>query len=135
MSLNPFSIIGEITKGVVSVIKGRSDRKDNANRRRSELLESKESHNHSWEIAALEGEGYELPIIRLIAFIEVTLGTAITVYDPEQGAELWLSLAMVPAWVIGLKVTIFGWAFGSTPIKNAAAGLVGSVLQFPKKEK
>lgn len=70
----------------------------------------------------------------MAAFIEVTLGTAITVYDPTQGELLRASLVLVPSWVIGLKVTVFGYAFGSTPVKNVAVGLVGGVIKFPKKE-
>jgi len=116
-----FTLFSSIISAGVKMFTARSERKAEANRLKTNLLASQASHNHNWEIAALEGEGFEVKAIRLIAFLEVTLGTAISVYDPEQGAALWASLAMVPAWVIGLKVTIFGWAFGSTPIKHAAA--------------
>lgn len=125
-------ILSEVIKGGVELLKGRSERKQSATTQRNELIKAKDSHNHTWEIAALEGEGYELPLIRMVAFLEVTIGTAITVMDPDLGAAIWASLALVPTWVIGLKVTVFGWAFGSTPIKNVAAGLVGSVVKFPK---
>lgn len=128
-------IVSELIQGGVKLLTRRSERKEAAATQRTSLISAKDSHNHSWEIAALEGEGYELPLIRMIAFLEVTIGTAITVYDPAIGSAVWASLALVPPWVIGLKVTIFGWAFGSTPIKNAAAGLVGSVVNFPKKGK
>jgi hypothetical protein len=131
--MNPLNIVGSLIDGVVGVVNQRSQRKQLANTQRNNLIQSKETHNHSWEIAALEGEGWELPLIRMAAFIEVTLGSVITVYDPTQGAELWAALTLVPTWVIGCKVTIFGWAFGSTPIKNAAAGLVGSVINFGRK--
>jgi len=127
------AIISAIVGSVTKLWTNHQNSKDALSERTTDLIKSKESHNHTWELAALAGEGFELKVIRLIAFIEVTLGTAISVVSPEYGAELWTSLALVPGWVIGLKVTIFGWAFGSTPIKNAAAGLVGGVIKFKDK--
>lgn len=135
MSILSTPILGTITNGLFGWIKQRGERKAAAQQQKVDLIKSKDSHNHSWEIAALEGEGWELGVIRMAAFTEVTLGTFISIYDPTYSREMWAALAEVPNWVIGLKVTIFGWAFASTPVKNAAAGLVGSVVTFPKQNK
>ena len=62
----------------------------------------------------------------------INAGILITLFKPELGSEIWEAYSLVPNWIVGLQVTIFGWAFGSTPVKNAAAGLVGSKLKFDK---
>ena len=126
-------LLSDLIKGGFSFLNRRSERKQVAETLRNQLIASKDSHNHSWELAALQDEGWELLLIRLAAYLEVTVPVLITVLDPTLGTVVWQALTMVPSWVIGLKVTVFGWAFGSTPIKNAAAGLVGSVIQFPKE--
>ena len=62
----------------------------------------------------------------------INAGILVTLFDPLAGEAIWSAYATVPNWIVGLQVTIFGWAFGSTPVKNAAAGLVGSKLKFDK---
>lgn len=125
-------VVTAVFTAATSIWTNHQNKKNAISERTTDLIKSKDSHNHTWELASLAGEGFELKVIRLIAFIEVTLGTVITVYDPTVGTAIWTALATVPGWVIGLKVTIYGWAFGSTPIKNAAAGLVGGVIKFKK---
>ncbi len=110
----------------------REDRKDKAHARRTQLIESKESHNHSWELAALEGDGWEIGLIRMGIYLEISTAVIVTVVSPEHGTKIWAALALIPEWIIGLHLTIAGWGFGSTPVKNVAAGLIGSVIKFPK---
>ena len=102
---------------------------------RARLAEGSESHNHTWEMAALQGEGWELRLIRLLAYFEIAVPEIVSVVSPQTGAAIWEALQIVPDWIIGLHVSIYGWAFASTPIKNAAAGLVGSSIKFPKRER
>ena len=126
------AIPGTIVNSGLSLMKAKGDRKQAAEELRTSLIKGKDSHNHSWEIAALEGEGWELSLIRILSFLVINAGILITLFKPELGSEIWEAYSLVPNWIVGLQVTIFGWAFGSTPVKNAAAGLVGSKLKFDK---
>ena len=126
------AIIGSLINTGLSLFKAKGERKLAAEVLRTDLIKGKESHNHSWEIAALEGEGWELSLIRTLSFLVINAGIIITLVKPEIGTEIWTAYALVPNWIVGLQVTIFGWAFGSTPVKNAAAGLIGSKLKFDK---
>lgn len=124
-ALNP---LNSILKPLVGAYNKRQEIKDNAHARRTDLINSTEDRNHTWELAALEGESWELGVIRMGIYLEVSVAVLITVIDPAKGAEIWEALATVPEWIIGLHLTIAGWGFGSTPIKNAAAGMVGMVI-------
>ena len=109
---------------LITAFSARSARQGAIAAKRLDLIGSTDSNNHSWEIAALAGEGWELPLIRFMAYVEVTLCTLLAIYEPAKATELWLALSAIPEWLLGMKLTIFGWAFASTPIKAAAGGLV-----------
>jgi len=139
---NPLSAI----KSVASVVETISTNRTKAKLRKGELLDSKDERNHSWEIAALSGEGWEEPIIRLAIYIEVLYLVIIAIQDPAYATEVYIAInpkfdadgvqiGGIPAFVIGLHLTIAGWGFASQPIKAVGAGLVGSVLNFPKRGK
>jgi hypothetical protein len=101
--------------------------------RREELAGDVSQRNHTWELAALEGDSWEVQVIRSSGYLMLAVPIVYTCIDPNAGEEIWQALTIVPGWVIGLLVTIYGWAYGSAPVKNAAAGLVGGALKFPKK--
>jgi len=125
-------LITALITPLVTAFTARATRKAAIETKKLDLIAATDSNNHSWEIAALDGEGWELPLIRMLAYVEVTLCTLIAVHSPADGADLWLSLEAIPEWLLGMKLTIFGWAFASTPIKNAAGGLVSSRLKSNK---
>ena len=120
------------------------DNRTKVNLRKGELIDATKSRNHTWELAALAGDGWEEPFIRLAIYFEVLYLVIIAIYDPIMASGVYAAINPVyneigeqtsglPAWVIGLHMTIAGWGFGSQPIKAIGAGLVGSALAFPKR--
>ena len=118
------TVLSALASPITQAYTARGERKAAIQKQRLSLIGDAESNNHNWEIAALEGEGYELPLIRLLAYIEISLCTYMAVYDPEAAKAIWIALAEMPEYIMGMKLTVFAWAFASTPIKSAAAGLV-----------
>jgi|TARA_R100000789_G_scaffold100463_1_gene110812 hypothetical protein len=134
--LNPFTPIIEAAGNIYGTFAKaktrRAEIQDAAHARKTDLIKGKDSHNHSWEMASLKGDTIECILIRLGVYIEVAAGVIITIIDPQKGVEIWAALDLVPAWITGIHITIAGWGFGSQPLKAVGAGLVGSILKFPK---
>ena len=117
-------ILATLISPITEAFNSHQERKAVAQTQRVALLADKDSYNHQWEIAALEGDGWELSTVRLLAYLELTICTFIAISDPSKADDIWTALAGMPEYIIGMKLTAFAWAFGSSPIKNAAAGLV-----------
>lgn len=132
--MNPLNIVGEVISQGVGYFKDKQqakhDRHMAVEQRKTDLAKGTQSHNHTWELEALREEGLDIVIARLyfIAFYSIPL--AITVIKPSVGTAIWVSLNIVPAWVIGVIVTMTGWAFAAKPLQRVGAGLVGSKLKF-----
>ena len=118
------ALLTPLVAPIASAWSARGERKAAANTQRVALLSSKTQANHSWEIAALEGEGWELPIIRLMAYLELSLCMYTSIFQPQHAQEMWTAIGGIPEWLLGMKLTVFAYAFASSPIKSAAAGLV-----------
>lgn len=131
---NPLNLINTVVDGVKTYATNKQELKREAQAQKVSLIQSKDSHNHSWEIAALSGEGGDVFFIRIGLFILVNVGIVITVVNPAAGVAIWKALTLVPNWIIGLNVSMAGWAYGNAPVKAVAAGLIGSVLKFPGKQ-
>tara|TARA_Y100000034_G_C6802129_1_gene359856 strand:+ start:131 stop:562 length:432 start_codon:yes stop_codon:yes gene_type:complete len=136
--LNPITPIIAAAGNIYGTFAGaktrRAEIQDAAHARKTDLIKSADSHNHSWEMASLKGDTIECILIRLGVYLEVAAGVVITIIDPERGLAIWAALDLVPTWITGIHITIAGWGFGSQPLKAVGAGLVGSILQSPKKQ-
>ena len=138
------SIWSALIAPVANTITSLNENKTKVKLRKGELLDSRDERNHTWELAALAGDGWEEPIIRLAIYCEVLFLVVIAIVDPDYAKEVYTAINPVfsvsgnqiggiPPWITGLHLTIAGWGFGSQPIKAMGAGLVVSLIKFPGK--
>jgi hypothetical protein len=52
--------------------------------------------------------------------MDYTIYAVFTEQDPNK---LWQALALMPDWYSGLLMTVFGFCFGSAPLKKAGGAL------------
>lgn len=100
--------------------------------RKTDLAKGEQSHNHTWELAALTGEDSGAKWARWFFIVFYTIPVVYTCFDPVEGTKIWKALEEVPNWIIGVVVTMTGWAFAAKSLQSVGAGMVGSVINFPK---
>lgn len=80
----------------------------------------------AWEENVLTKSGVYL---RWVCAIHLFAGMDYTIYACMTGKDanaLWLALASMPDWYAGLLATMFGFAFGSAPLKSVGGKLFQS---------
>lgn len=127
-------LISEVIGGVRDRSKAKHERKMAVEKRKTDLAKGEQSHNHTWELAALQDEDGGAWLARWFFIVFYTLPVIYTCFDPNEGEAIWKALEEVPSWVIGVVVTMTGWAFAAKPLQNAGAGLVGTVIKVRSKK-
>ena len=124
--------LGFISKPVTQYIKNRGDIKKAEHSRdlaiinnQARLAETKESHNHQWEMESLKGNSKAL---RFMCFVQFAIPLNIAVIFPEAGAEIWNNLDDVPAWFVQAYVIIVGSIWGISEFKSAAPQVIGAIM-------
>ena len=100
--------------------------------RKTDLIVGESSHNHSWELAALSDRDGGAKQARWFFIIFYTIPVVYTCIDPIGADDIWFSLGSVPNWIVGVIVTMTGWAFAAKPLQNVGAGMVGSTINFKR---
>lgn len=110
-----------IVQGWTETRKAKQERKIAEINADKELAMSKAEQEHKWEMKALEKSSM---IARWFFNIFYTVPVIYTCINPEEGRKIWEALEVVPEWVIGVIVTMTGFAYGSAPAKKAGAFLI-----------
>lgn len=78
---------------------------------------------HLWEKNVLIKSGMAL---RWCCVLHLFAGLDYTIYAEfagKDGTALWKALELMPDWYAGLLMTVFGFCFGSAPLKKAGSSL------------
>ena len=82
---------------------------------RQRLLLDEQTHNHEWEMKALETSSKGLKHLSFFLFAGPIL---ITVINPSYGAEIWTNLALVPDGFMQIYYAITGAIWGIAALKD-----------------
>lgn len=133
--IKPLSDIGSAWLGNVKAKQQATHNREMAvEQRRTDLAKGEQSHNHSWELAALSDSDGGAKWARWFFIIFYTLPVVYTCIDPVEGTKIWKSLEEVPTWIIGVVVTMTGWAFAAKSLQGVGAGMIGSRITFGKSK-
>lgn len=116
-------IWSSLINGVVSLFTARQAQKKAEIDNKARLLRDENSHNSSWEMAALSAD--RLSLLRNCSFILFTAPVLYTVYDPAAAGAVWVSLDSVPDWIIGVQMAMTGFIWAAKPVANMGAAIIG----------
>ena len=104
-----------IIAAISSVITSWLSIKKAKNENTARLLESKESHNHAWEMESLTHNPASL---RFFSFGLFSTPIIITVISPEHGAKIWANLEHVPDNFMTIFMIMIASIWGASEAKN-----------------